>query len=424
MNYKKLVKEGTFLHSYLEHCHTLETPVAYDFWSGMWLLSLALGRRVVVNRPRIPVFLNTYVILVSESGVTRKSTAVAQARNLMMSVREEVLPHGILLTKKLSPERLIRAMQESSMRRGSVDLVICVSELMTALGREPYMKHMPGMLTDLYDCPSIHEQPGMTLDKKLVMRDVYVSLFAATTPSSFYKTLNRDVIEGGFASRCLFVRAEKPKRSVPWPEEVNDVNANRGLGSVLSRISTNSRNPTFQAIDLHPRALAHFKRWYNRRSPDRDPYVASFQSREDDHILRTAALLSINDGEWKIDARHVRSAISLIEEVRESSRVLFGVTGRNKDKIVRGVERLREELVYAGVDGMFQSALFDTVRSYFKGDEFRLLLEIMHELGLVQRFDIRAPGRRGPTKRLWRATDAIETPNLMELILDEYKDAS
>ena len=90
VNYNTVVPEGTFIHDYMAAQKGLETATAYDFWCAVWVLSSTLGRSVYVDRPRIPVYLNWYVLLVAETGVTRKSTAVVRARKLLSEVTTDL----------------------------------------------------------------------------------------------------------------------------------------------------------------------------------------------------------------------------------------------------------------------------------------------------------------------------------------------
>jgi hypothetical protein len=103
MNYKNIAKPDTFIGQFMQYCEGSETPYAYDFWTALWLLSVCLGRDIVVDRPGAPVFLNIYAILVAESGVTRKSTAV---RRVVDFARELTDERNLLIESKITPEKL------------------------------------------------------------------------------------------------------------------------------------------------------------------------------------------------------------------------------------------------------------------------------------------------------------------------------
>src|SRR5258708_5404574 len=102
ISYSKLVPADSFLGQYMEHMQEQETPQAYDFFCGLWLMSLAM-RGCVVNRPRAPVHMNMYCILAAESGTTRKSSAVRAATKI---AREFLGDDAILIEAKTTPEQL------------------------------------------------------------------------------------------------------------------------------------------------------------------------------------------------------------------------------------------------------------------------------------------------------------------------------
>ena len=130
VNYNTIAPEGTFIRAYMDAQHGLETATAYDFWCAVWVLGSALGRTVYVDRPRIPVYLNWYVLLVAESGVTRKSTAVVRARRMLSSVLDE---DATLIESKTTPEKLEYIMGVSSEKSGTASTHIAISELVTFL---------------------------------------------------------------------------------------------------------------------------------------------------------------------------------------------------------------------------------------------------------------------------------------------------
>ena len=86
MNYQRLVPRDSFMGRYLAYMQSQETAHIYDFWCGLWCISTACGRNAYVARPRAPVFLNLYIVLVGESGVPRKTTAVNTAARVVRGI--------------------------------------------------------------------------------------------------------------------------------------------------------------------------------------------------------------------------------------------------------------------------------------------------------------------------------------------------
>lgn len=412
MNFKKLCPEGTFLAAYLDMHRNVETPQAYDFWGGLWVLSSALGREVYVDRPKAPVFLNWYLILVAESGITRKSTAVRSATSLLREVRNDIP----IVSNKITPEELEYRLSDLSLDSGKSHIAISSSELVTFLGREGYVKAMPGLLTDLYDCDAVRGGGGTVGRRPTLARNVYVTLIAGCTPNWLLKTVNPDVVAGGFTSRVLFVVADERKALIPWPKEDEDANnARRRAATLLQDCVETARS--FPRIRLTDGAMRAFVAWYKRRQTFRDPYRASFVSREDGHVLRLAACLSVNAKRCIIDHFDVRAAIRVIEAVREQGATIFEHT-LTDDKLIVGVDKVRTILLAAGRDGISQSRLSRTVQHYINGADLANLLDIMHELELVQQFEIRVA--LGRPKKLWRATTLLATAGIIEKVIDKF----
>ena len=169
------------------------------------------------------------------------------------------------------------------------------------------MTSMPTLLTDLYDCPS-HRHGGGTIARgECIQRNVWINFLSASTPMWLLKSVNPNVIEGGFTSRCMFIISNEPKQKIPWPDGADTEDERAWLLSDLVRI----RNLAANSDPILPTdgAIATFRKWYNSRDHALDTYQQTFESREDAHVLRIAALLCINDDSWRIDHQHIVRAI-------------------------------------------------------------------------------------------------------------------
>lgn len=414
VNYSKVAPEDTFLGRYMSYMSEQETPSAYDFWSAIWLLGVACGRDVVVARPRAPVYLNWYCLFVADSGVTRKSTAVRFATKVARAVLEG--SSTTLIETKTTPEMLEYLLQQSTVKHGHAQAVISISELVTFLGSERYAKHMPGLLTDLYDAPELRMGGGTLARGSARLEKVYVSFLSASTPAWLLRAINPDVVEGGFTSRCMFIVAEQRKRKAAWPSDDADgmaVAFNELVGQLRE---IRDRVRSVPSISINEGGKKRFTAWYNSRPQNRDPFRASFESREDAHILRLAACLAINDGTWDIQDRHVNQAIKIITEVKEDGAAIF-VGGVHASKTVLAVDKIRELLVEAGLTGLAQSDLSVACKNLIDAEGTRAILDVMHNLGMVQCFEGVQLGKGRP-KTIWRATTKITASKAMDLVIE------
>lgn len=398
---------------YFSYMEPLETPHAYDFWTACFLISSAVGRVITVDRGGAPVYLNLFALLIAESGVTRKSTGVRHATTFIRDLSNET--RALLIEAKITPELLEEKLHRQALETGSSNAIISISELVTFLGKEKYVSSMPTLLTDLYDCPSIRSGGGSLTSGSRDLKDVFVSFLSASTPSWLVRAVNPDVIEGGFTSRVMFICAEEPKRRSPWPEPQNEA-IRSSILDALTRIHVRAKE--VQRIQITDGGRKAFDKWYRTRHLHRDPFRSSFQSREDAHILRLAAFLCINDDTWVIQHHHILNAIKVITEVREDGASIFEGTGSNS-RIIAGIDKLRDKLLSAGLNGTPQRELTKVCSGYMDANTMRNALDIMHDLGLVQCFQ-NVQVSRGRPVTIWRGTSLLAASNALDRIIEAH----
>lgn len=410
------VKDNTFLQHYLAYMDAIETPRAYDFWCGMWLLSSALGRGIQVARPAAPVYLNLYVVLCADAGLTRKSTAIRKCEAVYNAM--ELQKHNALITGSATPEALMQmlALRTASGQTSSCNIL--VSELVTFLGKERYTAGMPGMLTDLYDCPALREYGRLSQGSGGIVRNVYTTFLAASTPAWLIRAINPDVVEGGFTSRCLFVIEERRKRSIAWPSGIAETDKFNACVTSLQDILNDIARYNVKGIELTDNAKDYFIRWYdNRRITENNAFTSSFEAREDHHILRLAGLLACNERSFVINTYNIQNAIKIIQAHKQTAGVLFG-DGRQLRRLVGGIDKLRGVLVEAGELGITQTDLLFKTRHALSKRELEYAMLIMHELEMVQQFEAATKGRN---RTIWRATNQIMLRNLNTVLQERMQ---
>jgi uncharacterized protein YidB (DUF937 family) len=311
----------------------------------------------------------------------------------------------------ITPEKLEFDLALQSLEHNTAYASIAIDELVKFLGKEKYVATMPTLLTDLYDSPTIRTGGGSLTRGRTTIRNVYLNFLSASTPSWLLRAVNPDVIEGGFTSRVIFVVSEEPKRSAAWPEEPNE-HQRQMLRDDLDGFAREAQR--ISSIDVSPGGRKKFESWYKSRDKKRDPFRASFQSREDSHVLRVAALLSINDGAWEIQANHIIAAIKIVTEVREDGASIFEGTGTTS-RLVVGIDALRDKLLAAGSGGIKQSELTKGLQKHMNASDIKTALDIMHDLQMVARFDNIQVGMGRPVT-LWRATQGLLSAKALDAI--------
>lgn len=174
-----------------------QTPMDFHLAAGLWLLSVAVGRRLFGEAPwGIKIYTNLYLMLIADTTYYRKSTAYKLAEQ----IAREAIPHMLMPTPgsperfqealagrmpanfdkltKAQQERLTRA-QPFAAQRGL--LKDEVAGLFGAINRKEYMVGMKDLLMELYDCPDYSDkdtQAGLT-----VVENAALSILGVTTPA-------------------------------------------------------------------------------------------------------------------------------------------------------------------------------------------------------------------------------------------------
>lgn len=413
------VPKSTFISNYMEYMQDQETPVMYDFACACWILSNVLGRNVIVDRPRAPVHLNMYVILVSESGIMRKSTSIRHATSVLRDFYDQTDNRTMLVESKTSAGAMLNELHFASQRDGSSQMVFVASELAASFGRAAGMANMVALLTDLYDCPDVRTGGGTltrqyTLGQstKINLQNVYISFLGGTTPSWLERAITPTIIEGGFTSRCYFVVGKQRKRSIAWPDSQQDSGARQRLVDQLKEIKNESLN--IPRIGINSRGLATFKRWYETRLIHRDAYRESFESREDSHILRYAAIFAVNERHWLINDDHIRRAIDVVGNVKSDGAGLF--TGTDIKVVdLKWIKKLRTVLLAAehGISRADLTKLMDARST--RRIELQSTIKVMHELDLITVEEhFRPDGGPGRPKTVYKPTIYLRNDGLLD----------
>jgi len=328
-----------------------------------------------------------YVILVSESGIMRKSTSIRHATSILRDFFDQTKNKTMLVESRASAGSILNELHFATARDNSAAMVFVASELAASFGRAAGMATTVALLTDLYDCPdvrtgggSLTRQYSMGQSTKINLQNVYVSFLVGTTPSWLERAITPTIIEGGFTSRCYFVVGKQRKRSIAWPDKFQDSSARQRLVDQLKEIHNASL--TTSKIGVDNSGLNTFKRWYEARLIHRDVYRESFESREDGHVLRFAALFAANEGHWRINDDHIRRAISIVGDVKSDGAGLF--TGQNVKTVdLKWIKKLRDVLVKVehGISRADLTKLMDA-RS-LRRIELQSTLKVMHELDLI-----------------------------------------
>jgi|GEM_PF-395343 len=199
-----------------------QTPMSFHLAAGLWLLSVAVGRRLYGNAPwGLKIYPNLYLMLIASTTYYRKSTAYKLAEQ----IARQAIPHMLMPTPG-SPERFQEALsgkmpsnfdqltesqkdrlkkaQPFAAQRGL--LKDEVAGLFGAMNRKDYMSGMKDLLMELYDCPEYSDkdtQAGLT-----IVEDAALSLLGVTTPAGLSSSVSHADWSNGLLIRFALITPE------------------------------------------------------------------------------------------------------------------------------------------------------------------------------------------------------------------------
>lgn len=158
---------------------------------------------------------NLWFMILADTTLTRKSTAMDLATDIVMEVDE-----SILMATDGSLEGLMTSLQA---RAGKPSLFLRdeFTGFMEQMGKKDYLSGMKEFLTKLYDG---RQQKRLLRKEEIIIRDPRLIMFAGGIKSKMQRIVTSEDVESGFMPRFIFITAESdPKRVKPLgpPVEVS-----------------------------------------------------------------------------------------------------------------------------------------------------------------------------------------------------------
>jgi len=297
----------TWLDRYMEYTKEFESPDSFHYWSGIWAIGSALGRKVWARTGTEIHYPNSYIILVSPSAVARKSAAMSKALNLM-----QLAGNFNFMRDKLTDAALWKRLAYLTQEQGASTLSIHVDELSTCFSSDnTWSKDLISSLTRLYVGEDLITKDLAGCDT-LEIRDICLSLLGGTTPADLMTIFPRVTTGMGFSGRCLFIFENERRFKNPQPH--------------LLRIHEQPlvmQLRTFQKIGgeipMSPMALEYYNQWYMAQ-PEifADDLNSSFMARKHIHMVHTALIMTISKGEREISRVTMGEAETLITRIQKN----------------------------------------------------------------------------------------------------------
>lgn len=341
---------GNVLTAYMHLMSQHEAPEVFDLWCGLGAISSAVGRQVWMDMRYFEVFSNLFIVLVAPPGTARKTTALKNARRLLVKI-----PGLHFSPQQVTPEAAMKKMAtmgESGEEHQS--LITYSFEFGLFLGKGNRQDAMADFLCEIYDCNADFEKETIGRGLESITKP-WFNLNAGVTPDWIKEHMSASALETGMVSRILWVYADQRKLSNPLPERSPEMEklANDIIND-LTHISTLKGT-----VILSDAATEMYKAWYmdgSRFPTSGATRMGNYYERKHIHLLKTAMLLSLANGDsMVVTDKDLEAALSLLEQIEPGMHRAF--TGVGKNAFAGDIERVSSQIIAAGEAGIPYSQL-------------------------------------------------------------------
>jgi hypothetical protein len=194
---------GTVLDPYREWgIQATDAPAQFHDLSCMILLSAIVSNSVRLETSYAMMVPNLWGLILGESTVARKTTAMRMATDFLIKLEPE-----LVLATDGSAEGVLTGLSTRP-NRASVFYRDEVSGFFESLNKKDYLAGMPEVLTNLYDVPSVYTR---RLRKETIhIESPAFIFFGGGVQERVYSAVTEEYIASGFMPRFLIVSGETP----------------------------------------------------------------------------------------------------------------------------------------------------------------------------------------------------------------------
>lgn len=371
--------EQGVLWSYVDMFERHEAPHEFHMWSCMAVIGALLGRKCYYSQGLWNIYPNLYVILVGESGSTKKSTCITQAAEIMRTAE----PDKKYFHDKITTERLLSSLAKVCSDTGVAEAMLFADELSVFLNNTKFDDTLLKNLTTLYDCKEHFSYETMTRGEEKMDKAFFAKL-CGSTEEWLKNSLPKESLGGGYFSRLILVHRAPTGRREPRPERVLPRKDSVTYQNILHDLECIAN--IAGEFTMSKEAQAAFDDWYVDQDPTRDAehMMKGYHSRKGNTLIKLGMCLSASQSDSKIiEAKHFEAGLRMLAENEKWQRrlvVQMSSTefGRDTDWVLQLIRK------YQGTVGIGKGSLVSKTRHKLTKRQLQDILDVLEDSGLVK----------------------------------------
>lgn len=272
---------------------------------------------------------NFYIIFVAPPGVAGKSTTIRMGRTFLKGIKGVHFGPTVMTWQALP--KILNTNIEMVNKDGRVEATAPTTFAASELGDliDPKDKRMIDVLVDIWDSAEGVWEKFTKVSGDDRIYNPWINIIAGTTPAWLTENYPRQMIGGGFTSRCIFVYADKKQKLVAYPE-LDMGEDNESLKDSL-RADLVEINKIEGQYTLSAEAKEWGTEWYESRlynnpghsSLGEDQYFG-FLSRKQSHVHKLAMVMTAaQTNDLVIPLRNLKAAETLITALEKGLERIF-----------------------------------------------------------------------------------------------------
>lgn len=326
--------QNDFISQYLEYTKGSESPVTFNRWSCISLLSAWLGRRYFFPFGYSNINCNTYVMLMGSAG-TRKSTAIKLASKLIRQAG-----YTNIAADKSTKEKFLLDLagddptEEEDILTQNIfgdsldedkEIFVAADEFNIFVGNGNV--EFLSLLGTLWDMDGVFESRTKN-SKAAKINNPTVTILAGNTPTGFTLAFPPEAVGQGIMSRLILVHGNKTNKRITFPKPPDPEDTKKLITSLQTM-----RTTSFGAATLTPKAESLLDAIYQSYEGVNDIRFESYNNRRFTHLLKLCLLVSAAFYKNKISESATIYANTILAFAESSMPTALGEFGkaRNSD---------------------------------------------------------------------------------------------
>jgi len=384
-----------------DYSEETETPLHFWTWTGLFILSAAVQRKVWIPFGQKKIFPNLYIMIIAPPGFARKSVPLSFAKRILKDLqlplfvdspsKRAFTKHLDSLSKRSHFSRIVDGVKVSEAQSP----LSCVSpELSSFFALD--IKGMVEILTDIYDCPDTWDYmtAGSGEDKIVAP---YVTCLFASTPMWIAGNLPQEAIGGGFTRRCIIAFGDEVKKSISLPPPPNAA-LYKNMTIDLQQICRLGGE-----VEWTPKGFEIYDEWYGglkeRIKTVSDERIQPFLSEVHSIAIKVAILAHVaRSDELFIDPEDMLLAIGLLEKVIDSAGKAFSSHGRSLS--AHDTDRIMSQIATVKI-----TTEAELLRMNYRNTNKTEMAQILDTLAGMDRISRKVDGKTGKQTIIWKGGD-------------------